>query len=54
MKHYLWFIINSETRFIIGFHLSGRNSPQAVAMLHNAPQHGKSQLQSFPIVTALI
>lgn len=34
-KHYLWFIIDSETRFVLGFHLSPyRSSPQAFSLLH--------------------
>lgn len=34
-KHYLWFIIDSETRFVLGFHLSPcRDSPQAFSLLH--------------------
>lgn len=35
LKHYLWFIIDSETRFVLGFHLSPyRSSPQAFSLLH--------------------
>ena len=42
VKHYIWFIIDSETRFIIGFHLSPhRDSPQAVSLLSEAAKHGK-------------
>lgn len=42
VKHYLWFIIDSETRFIIGYHLSPRrDSPQAVSLLHEARKLGK-------------
>jgi transposase-like protein len=34
-KHYLWFIVDSETRFVLGFHLSPyRSSPQAFSLLH--------------------
>ena len=41
-KHYLWFVVDSETRFIIGFHLTPyRNSPQAFALLNEAAAHGK-------------
>ena len=41
VKHYLWFVIDSETRFVIGFHLSPhRDSPQAVSLLHEAKKHG--------------
>jgi transposase-like protein/rubredoxin len=42
IKHYLWFVIDSETRFIIGFHLSPhRDSPQAFSLLSEAATHGK-------------
>ena len=42
VKHYIWFIIDSETRFVIGFHLSPhRNSPQAVSLFSEAVKHGK-------------
>ena len=42
VKHYIWFIIDSETRFVIGFHLSPhRDSPQAVSLLHEAKKLGK-------------
>ena len=42
VKHYIWFIIDSETRFVIGFHLSPhRDSPQAVAVLNQARTLGK-------------
>ena len=35
-KFYIWFIIDSETRFVLGFHLSPhRNSPQAFSLLHS-------------------
>ena len=38
-KHYVWFIIDSETRFVLGFHLSPyRSSPQAHSLfshVHN-------------------
>ena len=44
VKHYLWFVIDSETRFIIGYHLSPhRDSPQAVSVLHEAQKRGKPQ-----------
>lgn len=34
LKHYLWFIIDAETRFVLGFHLSPyRNSPQAFSLI---------------------
>jgi transposase-like protein len=42
VKHYLWFVVDSETRFIIGFHLSPhRDSPQAFSVLNEAAAHGK-------------
>lgn len=42
VKHYLWFVVDSETRFIVGFHLSPRrNSPQAVSVLSEASTHGR-------------
>jgi transposase-like protein len=42
VKHYIWFVVDSETRFVIGFHLSPyRNSPQAATVLHHARQLGK-------------
>lgn len=42
VKHYLWFVVDSETRFVIGFHLSPhRDSPQAVSVIHEAIKHGK-------------
>lgn len=42
VKHYIWFIIDSETRFVIGFHLSPhRNSPQAVSLFSEAVKLGK-------------
>ena len=41
VKHYIWFVIDSETRFVIGFHLSPhRDSPQAVSVLNEASKHG--------------
>lgn len=34
VRHYLWFIVDSETRFVLGFHLSPyRDSPQAFSLL---------------------
>lgn len=42
VKHYIWFIIDSETRFVIGFHLSPlRDSPQAVSLFNEARKYGK-------------
>jgi transposase-like protein/DNA-directed RNA polymerase subunit RPC12/RpoP len=41
IKHYIWFIIDSETRFVLGFHLSPhRDSPQAHTILNHAQQLG--------------
>jgi transposase-like protein len=41
VKHYIWFIIDSETRFIIGFHLSpSRESPQAFSLMAEAAKYG--------------
>ena len=40
-KYYVWFIIDSETRFVLGFHLSPhRDSPQAFS-LFDIKQYGK-------------
>ena len=42
VKHYIWFIIDGETRFVIGFHLSPhRDSPQAVSLFSEAVKLGK-------------
>lgn len=42
VKHYIWFIIDSETRFVIGFHLSPhRDSPQAVSLFSEVVKLGK-------------
>jgi transposase-like protein len=36
-KYYIWFLVDSETRFVIGFHLSRhRDSPQAFTLLNAA------------------
>lgn len=41
VKHYLWFVVDSETRFIVGFHLSPhRDSPQAFTVLNAAKELG--------------
>ena len=43
-KHYLWLIVDSETRFVIGFHLSPhRDSPQAFSLLSEASAKGTPQ-----------
>lgn len=42
VKHYLWLVVDSETRFVIGYHLSPhRDSPQAFSLLTEAATHGK-------------
>ena len=42
VKHYIWFIIDSETRFVLGFHLSPhRDSPQAFSLLNSVKHLGK-------------
>ena len=42
IKHYIWFIIDSETRFVLGFHLSPyRDSPQAFSLLNSVKHLGK-------------
>lgn len=41
-KYYIWFIIDSETRFVLGFHLSPhRDSPQAFSLFDSVKQPGK-------------
>ena len=41
VKYYIWFIIDSETRFVLGFHLSPhRDSPQAHTILNHVRQFG--------------
>ena len=38
-KYYVWFIIDSETRFVLGFHLSPhRDSPQAFSLFDSVKQ----------------
>ena len=42
VKHYIWFIIDSETRFVLGFHLSPhRDSPQAFSLFDSVKDYGK-------------
>jgi transposase-like protein len=42
VKHYIWFVVDSETRFIIAFLLSPhRDSPQAFSVLNEAAGLGK-------------
>ena len=41
-KYYIWFIIDSETRFVLGFHLSKhRDSPQAFSLFESVKNYGK-------------
>lgn len=41
-KYYIWFIVDSETRFVLGFHLSPyRNSPQAFTLFDSVKELGK-------------
>ena len=42
VKYYLWLIVDSETRFVLGFHLSRhRDSPQAFSLLNSVKRLGK-------------
>ena len=42
VKHYLWLIVYSDTRFVLGFHLPPhRNSPQAFSLLHAVKDMGR-------------
>ena len=42
VQYYLWFVIDAETRFVVGFNLAPhRDSPQAVAVLNEVKDHGK-------------
>lgn len=44
VKHYLWLIVDAETRFVLGFHLSPhRDSPQAFTLLDSVKDLGKPQ-----------
>ena len=44
VKHYVWFIVDSETRFVLGFHLSPhRDSPQAFTLFESVKHLGKPQ-----------
>ena len=41
VKHYLWLVIDSETRFIISFHLSRyRNESSAFSLINEAKKYG--------------
>lgn len=40
-KYYIWFILDSETRFVLGFHLSPhRDSPQAFSLFDSVKDYG--------------
>ena len=40
-NYYIWFVIDSETRFVLGFHLSPhRSSPQAHALFQQVSSLG--------------
>lgn len=40
-KHYIWFIIDAETRFILGFHVTpSRSAEQARSLFHEASKLG--------------
>ena len=42
VKHYLWFVVDAETRFVIGYHLSAhRTSQNAVSVLATAKPYGQ-------------
>lgn len=44
-KYYLWFILSSETRFVLGFHLNSHgDSPQGFPILE-APGHAQDHCQ---------
>ena len=44
VKHYLWLIVDAETRFVLGFHLSPhRDNPQAFTLLDSVKALGKPQ-----------
>ncbi|MBV1758231.1 MAG: IS6 family transposase, partial [Dethiosulfatibacter sp.] len=41
-KYYIWFVVDSETRFVLGFHLSRhRDSPQAFTVFNAVKDLGK-------------
>ncbi|MDK2793875.1 MAG: putative transposase [Caldanaerobacter sp.] len=43
-KYYIWFIMDSETRFVLGFHLSPyRNSVQAFSLLNSVKDLGTTR-----------
>ena len=54
-KYYIWFIIDSETRFVLGFHLSPhRDSPQAFSLFDSVKQHGKPNYSAYKVPTKAI
>ena len=42
-KHYLWFVVDSETRFVLGFFLGDRSSVSAHAIMSRVSKLGKPQ-----------
>jgi len=42
-KYYLWFVVDSETRFVLGFHLSDRSSVAAHTVMNQVSTLGKPQ-----------
>ena len=55
MKYHLWLIVDSETRFVLGFHLSRhRDSPQAFSLLNSVKHLGKARSRRYrplPVLT---
>lgn len=44
VNYYLWFVVDSETRFVIGFNLSPRrDSPSAVSVISEVANHGSPE-----------
>lgn len=44
VKYYIWFVVDAETRFVIGFHLSPhRDATQAFSLLNSAKKLGQPQ-----------
>lgn len=42
-KHYLWFVVDAETRFVLGFFLGDRSSTSAHSVLCEAASRGNPQ-----------
>ena len=42
-KHYLWFVVDAETRFVLGFYLGDRSSTSAHAVIKQVSKLGKPQ-----------